>query len=799
MAVIAMPPKSIWRGPNAQHFALVHRSQQDPLLYDADASKRVLKPVQRQNERHAEDEASTSASAGRLPQSREQLERELGVIAAKERENVGEAAEYGIYFDDTEYDYMQHLRSIGGNDNSRRGGKDEEQDADVILLEAPQPKHQAKAKALASEANEQRRTASVAAGGNKSKSRALQDGEAPQEERIGGLRFKEPAPGRGVALPADVLPSQDVVPRTFAEDRAEGLRPDMDPHLRQVLEALDDDAFLMRTARGAQKDQKPAEEADVRSAETADGDGAATSNLADIDGAQLEESEEDEEDIDDFFENIVEGGELEEGQKDPEWRELPPEGEESLYLDSGARAARELLELKQQGKNAEDLSLESRVALFKKAAAEQRSATNSEDGHDSDDTASPSGGARTTKVRVPNAPSSTGSKSIFGEKGATHKSRHAGSKARLAGTFYAPSSAGGSTAFSMSSSAMERNHGLTGLDDQFARMEKIYEDEGSDDDDEQGFDDGHEDDDEGVSPAEKLKQDPRDIEKILDDFLDKNEVVGKRLRQRLGHADATSVEKVDMIRQELGGLRMIDRQTWDEAEAAGLGPSESVEQIISRDLRAREQARRDADVETIHTTRTNLANRPRTITAAQSIAPSRVSRIVPPSHGMENSSNTSAMHCMPRVKIDPRTGAVTTKGYIKLRPRRLSEDDAHSDPAAMPSAKSDSESESDLDEGGGTGGGSPSGNGNGANGAQDGEDSDGTETDEQSPTSKLGTLRRDRNETADEKRARKAAVKTCKQARRTEKAQRKADFKEASLQGRGHSVGNQRVVAGSLA
>jgi len=27
--------------------------------------------------------------------------------------NVGEAAKYGIYFDDTEYDYTQHLKVIG--------------------------------------------------------------------------------------------------------------------------------------------------------------------------------------------------------------------------------------------------------------------------------------------------------------------------------------------------------------------------------------------------------------------------------------------------------------------------------------------------------------------------------------------------------------------------------------------------------------------------------------------------------------------------------------------------------------
>lgn len=46
-----MPPKgSIFRGPNAQHFQLVHRSQQDPLINDPEASQRVLKPMGRGND-----------------------------------------------------------------------------------------------------------------------------------------------------------------------------------------------------------------------------------------------------------------------------------------------------------------------------------------------------------------------------------------------------------------------------------------------------------------------------------------------------------------------------------------------------------------------------------------------------------------------------------------------------------------------------------------------------------------------------------------------------------------------------
>src|ERR1700728_652474 len=50
-------------------------------------------------------------------------------------------------------------------------------------------------------------------------------------------------------LPAEVLPSTSELPRNFESQEAipssiAGFRPDMDPHLRQVLEALEDDAFV---------------------------------------------------------------------------------------------------------------------------------------------------------------------------------------------------------------------------------------------------------------------------------------------------------------------------------------------------------------------------------------------------------------------------------------------------------------------------------------------------------------------------------------------------------------------------
>lgn len=117
------------------------------------------------------------------------------------RENEGEAANYGITYDDSSYDYMQHLRPVG------QGG------ADVVLIPGPK--------------------GSAVAAGLKNKGK----GKARAEDLFD--------------LPESVLPSKDEVSVQEAWAREEsiprelqGFQPDMDPHLRQVLEALEDDAFV---------------------------------------------------------------------------------------------------------------------------------------------------------------------------------------------------------------------------------------------------------------------------------------------------------------------------------------------------------------------------------------------------------------------------------------------------------------------------------------------------------------------------------------------------------------------------
>ena len=111
-----------------------------------------------------------------------------------QKAHVGEASLYGIYYDDTEYDYMQHLRAVGEHEDG----------VDSVLIEAP----------------------------STSKTKG---------------KTKEPISLQD--LPAEALPSTSELPRNYESQEAvpssiAGFRPDMDPHLRQVLEALEDEAFV---------------------------------------------------------------------------------------------------------------------------------------------------------------------------------------------------------------------------------------------------------------------------------------------------------------------------------------------------------------------------------------------------------------------------------------------------------------------------------------------------------------------------------------------------------------------------
>lgn len=158
---------------------------------------------------------------GHKIKNRTQLESELfgrsdGVDASNEiRDNEGEAAEYGVYFDDTEYDYMQHMRDL----NDGHG--------ESYFIEAP-----AKRKGQAS----------------KGKVR-LEDALRETSLDDKASDYGDGSTNGSILLEDDILPSKKLRKGTYQDqqdvpDELAGFQPDMDSRLREVLEALEDEAYV---------------------------------------------------------------------------------------------------------------------------------------------------------------------------------------------------------------------------------------------------------------------------------------------------------------------------------------------------------------------------------------------------------------------------------------------------------------------------------------------------------------------------------------------------------------------------
>lgn len=133
------------------------------------------------------------------------------------RDNEGEAAEHGVYFDDTEYDYMQHIRDINAGSGS----------GESYFVEAAIKNKDGKGKGKLSLEDALRGT-------------SLQ--EDPGESRASNG-------GGPHLLDGDLLPSKDLRKSTYQDqqdvpDALAGFQPDMDPRLREVLEALEDEAYV---------------------------------------------------------------------------------------------------------------------------------------------------------------------------------------------------------------------------------------------------------------------------------------------------------------------------------------------------------------------------------------------------------------------------------------------------------------------------------------------------------------------------------------------------------------------------
>lgn len=161
---------------NAKTFQLVHRSHDDAHFFDDDVTSHVLveKPLHK-------------AKVG--PEAiitKQDLERQL---EGQVRGNEGQAAQYGIFFDDSKYDYMQHLKPIG--------------EGDLFIENKP------------------------AAEKSKLQIEDLFDKTQLPDEKERSRGFQ---------------PRNDIYEDIPQE--LKGFQPDMDPRLREVLEALEDEAYV---------------------------------------------------------------------------------------------------------------------------------------------------------------------------------------------------------------------------------------------------------------------------------------------------------------------------------------------------------------------------------------------------------------------------------------------------------------------------------------------------------------------------------------------------------------------------
>lgn len=420
-------------------------------------------------------------SQGHKVKSRHDLEAELfgpsesgSNVPSTLRDNEGEAAEHGIYFDDTEYDYMQHIRDL----NSGNG------DGESFFVEAAPKKKDGKARTKISLADALR---------NASLAEESQGTESPS--------------GISLIRDEDLLPSQDLKKMTYQDqqdvpDVLAGFQPDMDPRLREVLEALNDEAYV--------------------------------------------------DDEEEFFGDISKGGEevsLDEFEKTDFWEDGADDaGWESDETEKPAK------EYKSGGMpppsipNGTDTSLKDGAALHKHGGMPPPLGPNDPDVN-MEDTLDHGDGdwmKEFSKFKQDKTASKKNLVAGFPESSViTGTSMMSGRRKKRKGAMTA------STNYSMTSSSLARTEGLTLLDARFDKIEEDYAGDGMD------MDDGTASIVTGSSLASS--QAPplttrSDFDSMMDDFLGGYSMSGKKRVKKGGYQ--SGIEQLDEVRKGLGPARV---------------------------------------------------------------------------------------------------------------------------------------------------------------------------------------------------------------------------------------------------
>lgn len=194
-------PTKKWIDKNtANTYKMVYRSHEDSRFFDDEANEHILVPLSKGNSKNKHVKTRTQL----------EVEFESDLKQGKIRGNEGQAALYGISYDDSKYDYMQHLKPIG-----------ESQDG-VFLAKKEDEKLKRK----------------------------------QQKQNEIDLMFKEDYDNEDkndrkdeLLLPffmrSDYLKDKNAYQKMQnIPDEIAGLKPDMDENLREVLVALDDVEYV---------------------------------------------------------------------------------------------------------------------------------------------------------------------------------------------------------------------------------------------------------------------------------------------------------------------------------------------------------------------------------------------------------------------------------------------------------------------------------------------------------------------------------------------------------------------------
>ena len=220
-----MPRRRFIDPKTSTTFAVVNRPQNDPLIHDDSAPSHVF--AEKQSRRPTDSDYAYSAYSGsqsnagyrsKKTKQRGDLEDEFGLNV---RKNEGEAAEHGVFFDDSDYDYMQHMRDLGEGQGA------------ATWVEASAPTQQQRKQGKGKQRLED----------------ALAGLEMDDGRSVGGESMGIQSSAAKSLLPEEVLPSEFVRKRTYQDqqdvpDEIAGFQPDMDPRLREVLEALEDEEYV---------------------------------------------------------------------------------------------------------------------------------------------------------------------------------------------------------------------------------------------------------------------------------------------------------------------------------------------------------------------------------------------------------------------------------------------------------------------------------------------------------------------------------------------------------------------------